>query len=875
MKRVLCFIVSAFVLVAIFFLPAKNTRAQVIDSWTNGTSIPASISGHYSFVHGDYIYVLDGSNSGVPTVGLRASVSSNGDVSSWENLSSLPPATFWVTGASKGLSTYVLGGARLLSNNSVLNTNAVYYGEIGVDGDINSWQAVESLPVNPGVNGYSLGASVIANNRIYFAGGNTFPNYNAASGNQNIYMAEINPDNGMIGPWTIAGTLPEQRLGLGMMEINGYLYIFGGKTTTGTTTSVKMVPIDSDGKITLPWQNGPSLPYSLWRFGITRSGNILVTVGGQHTDSELVKNVYYSSINSDGTISPWQEGPFLVNQNCCGSLVSWDNFIYLIGGVTNGSYSNEVLRSEIVYPSPPPQLTIIKHVINSDGGIKQASDFTLNIDASNPSLSSFQGSEDGTTITLSAGTYNVSEEPQTEYSVEYEGCSGTILDGEKKTCTIINDDIAPPTPTPFPVTKVFFAPGLGGSWNADALLNCKKTGYSGAWTLAPFAKNIYNPLLENLTLANWEAKPFYYDWRQDARDSAGEFTEYIDTNTAQNEKVNIVGHSLGGLVGRAYLENQSGGKASKFLSVGSPNQGSVLTYPIVSGNEVWTSDLVERIATTLYLNRCGVPDSARNMLPTFDYLRNASTKQLKPVASMSARNNWLPTNFSAPFWGVKVGTLAGTGFPTLKALDVVNASKRDLKSNLWIDGKPIGREKTSAGDGTVLVESAQIPEAFSNTVIGMSHSGIIASTEGVSKILEFLGSPGIADPPYSDPSSALVVVGYPGNFWVKDSKGNIFQSEDGIVTIFNPESQDYELQVVPQSDNTLLIVEQLLPDNRAFYKEYHLKGIAPKSKDIKFNAKHPSNDILKDKSPPKKPKGPRSHNWEKFWQNLPWFKRSK
>ena len=37
----------------------------------------------------------------------------------------------------------------------------------------------------------------------------------------------------------------------------------------------------------------------------------------------------------------------------------------------------------------------------------------------------------------------------------------------------------PITPTPQPSKKVVFLHGMGGSWNADALLNCKSSGYSG------------------------------------------------------------------------------------------------------------------------------------------------------------------------------------------------------------------------------------------------------------------------------------------------------------------------------------------------------------------------------------------------------------
>ena len=81
---------------------------------------------------------------------------------------------------------------------------------------------------------------------------------------------------------------------------------------------------------------------------------------------------------------------------------------------------------------------------------------------------------------------------------------GTTGGGDAwKWCTLTGDVTLPtltpsttptPTPTPIPVTKVFLIPGMGASWNVDALINCKNADYSGDWTLAPYAKNIYNPL---------------------------------------------------------------------------------------------------------------------------------------------------------------------------------------------------------------------------------------------------------------------------------------------------------------------------------------------------------------------------------------------
>jgi hypothetical protein len=92
-----------------------------------------------------------------------------------------------------------------------------------------------------------------------------------------------------------------------------------------------------------------------------------------------------------------------------------------------------------------PKLTVIKHVVNDNGGTKAASDFTLGVTGSSPTPASFSGAEaPGTTVALNAGSYSVSEGAHAGYDVSSSAdCSGSIAVGEEKTCTVTNDDIQP------------------------------------------------------------------------------------------------------------------------------------------------------------------------------------------------------------------------------------------------------------------------------------------------------------------------------------------------------------------------------------------------------------------------------------------------
>jgi hypothetical protein len=121
---------------------------------------------------------------------------------------------------------------------------------------------------------------------------------------------------------------------------------------------------------------------------------------------------------------------------CTGDVTNTGNQITLGLGQT--------ASCTIVNHDVAPQLTVIKHVINDNGGTADADDFTMNVTATQPSDDSFAGSEAGTTITLDAGSYSVDESAFAGYAKTLSAdCTGTIAVGQTKTCTITNNDISP------------------------------------------------------------------------------------------------------------------------------------------------------------------------------------------------------------------------------------------------------------------------------------------------------------------------------------------------------------------------------------------------------------------------------------------------
>ena len=486
-----------------------------------------------------------------------------------------------------------------------------------------------------------------------------------------------------------------------------------------------------------------------------------------------------------------------------------------------------------------PSLTLTKHVVN---GNATATDWTLT--ATGPTSISGAGSITSGP-TFSAGTYTLSESSgPNNYSSGIWNCTGATINGNSITlslgqsvnCNITNTYIAPIPPT----KKVVLIPGLGASWNTKAMLTCSEPDDTG-WSLAPYASAIYSPLISRLEKNGKTVSQFNYDWRKPVQNNSN-----ILGNNIGDEKIDIVGHSMGGLVARGYIQNSTDTSLINSLyMVGAPNQGSVLAYPAWKWGQVWNDNFIQKIAISLYLKMCGDKGplsnnaetiqnrfpSIHDLLPTYEnYLQDQKTGQ---VIAPNFSNDWLKALKNLPFPNnIKLGTLSGTNFSTLQIIKLKNQ-------------KSSGKIFSPNGDGTVLLSSSYLNTPNSQT-INTTHSGLVASEAGILKILDFLEitEDTSQNYNYTEPNSALIVISYPSNFLLTDPQEKSHYGQSGIAAIMNPKSGSYKLNILPQSNATKLVVAQFLPNGEVKYKEYNLNGLGPKFKTLKFDLQNPQDDIL-------------------------------
>ncbi len=194
--------------------------------------------------------------------------------------------------------------------------------------------------------------------------------------------------------------------------------------TTGTLRVIKNVINDNgrtsqagDFTLTLTQSTGATTTFLGNASGTTFEVNV-----GSYSVTEMAASGYAVSYSEE----------------CSGDMAANQT---LVCTVTNDDTSDST--------DPPPftattgTVTVIKNVINDNGGTKKANDFSLMLAASGTSPIDFSGNASGTTFVVKAGYYIVSETGLSNYAVSYsEGCSGTIRAKESVVCTVTNDDKA-------------------------------------------------------------------------------------------------------------------------------------------------------------------------------------------------------------------------------------------------------------------------------------------------------------------------------------------------------------------------------------------------------------------------------------------------
>ncbi|MDD4271463.1 MAG: hypothetical protein PHF50_01520 [Patescibacteria group bacterium] len=303
--------------------------------------------------------------------------------------------------------------------------------------------------------------------------------------------------------------------------------------------------------------------------------------------------------------------------------------------------------------------------------------------------------------------------------------------------------IAIDEPEPDPVIIV---PGIMGSYNI-----------SGRWQIDPIF-HTYDNLVEALIAAGYkenslnEDKPtlftFPYNWRADNNITANLLKEKIQQvkEISGRDKVDIIAHSMGGLVTRSYVEGSDyQNDIDQVVFLGTPHLGSPESYLKYEGAEFrgprsWLQeyffqteaaingyfDLVDYIKAQVL--------SAEQLLPIFDYLKDKQSDNswlLRTYPLNYPQNNYLENlnnqaNINILKQRVKITNIVSDlgGNSTLNNIKVI--PDPDATDNKWQSGYPenlainLDSLEMGNGDGTVPFNSANSLNGVETVMSGIS-----------------------------------------------------------------------------------------------------------------------------------------------------------
>ncbi|MFD2368824.1 esterase/lipase family protein [Brevibacillus sp. GCM10020057] len=303
-------------------------------------------------------------------------------------------------------------------------------------------------------------------------------------------------------------------------------------------------------------------------------------------------------------------------------------------------------------------------------------------------------------------------------------------------------------------TPVVFVPGLFGSMSDQIVPG------TGDWNFG-LAKTAYEPLIAMLEGMGFrmgkELFVAFYDWRQPVTYAAESLVQTIawTKQTAGSAGVNLICHSMGGLVARAYVQGSSyQGDVAQMIILATPNAGSPVSYCYWAGGKLPSSVSPTKNVVELYMNvylaylERGLPrnkieaihrnfPSLLDLVPARaygDYLleRRDGVDMFVPYEFMFVKNRVLDELNGQmgviAARGIPVTLVAGIGQSTIRYLKTVPSSS-PVK---WVDGRVVGAIHSKMGDGNVMMESVFALEG-EKYVVEANHLDILTKSEAILK----------------------------------------------------------------------------------------------------------------------------------------------
>lgn len=334
---------------------------------------------------------------------------------------------------------------------------------------------------------------------------------------------------------------------------------------------------------------------------------------------------------------------------------------------------------------------------------------------------------------------------------------------------------------------VIIVPGIMGSW----------TNNKGERVLDPIF-HTYNNLYNELKKAGYEPEKklftFPYNWRESNVNTALLLKEKINQvkQTSKSPRVDIIAHSMGGLVARQYIEGDGyENDIDQLITLGTPHRGSPESYLIWEGGVLFKEKLIpfpfdlreifqrwyfefeaeEQGYEVLFKYVREKVLSVGELLPVYDYLREAETLTLRSYPDNYPKNEFLENLNSDE----NVQKFRNTNIDFVNIVGKENKNKTlnfirvtDLPEKLgkqkeyqdsWRYGYPENLDKINSdhgfelgeGDGTVPLSSASF--MGSTQTLPLKHHGLAEDQQSIDEVIHWLTGTYPPEPPPEEPKT--------------------------------------------------------------------------------------------------------------------------
>lgn len=308
-----------------------------------------------------------------------------------------------------------------------------------------------------------------------------------------------------------------------------------------------------------------------------------------------------------------------------------------------------------------------------------------------------------------------------------------------------------PLQTATVTAPVIIIPGIVGS-----------AKHNDEWVIDPITHGFDN-LIETLVVNGYKKETdlftFPYDWHKSNVDTAILLKQKIDAvkSICQCDKIDLVAHSMGGLVARQYIQSDGyENDVRNMIFLGTPHLGAPLAYLMWEGGEMDT-DFQSKVNRAYlqfeafqnhklslfdYIRETPIT-SVQELLPVYDYIKHVGVANIAPYPN----SNWYPTNSFLEQLNsavqnlydsnVTIANFVGerTGDKTISIIRVIpNATSSPLEK--WGYGYPEGFPKNGdaglergAGDEIVPIESSSFINQGVQKTFDANHGNLITDSE--------------------------------------------------------------------------------------------------------------------------------------------------